>query len=159
MPQTTVSTPAIGYAGMRNSRNAGDLDEGYVNEGATAIPFGYGVVIDTASGENSVRVPGGGSELPVGAVYDDKSMPSGTTSYAQYAPVPVRRKGKMFVSVDVDVIVGDPVYLRHTANGAKAPGQWGNTADGGKALAVTNARWAAGGTASTGYAELELNLP
>lgn len=159
MPQTTVSTPAIGYAGMLNSRNAGDLDDAYVNEGATAIPFGYGVVIDTANGEESVRVPGAGTELPVGAVYDDKSQPSGTTSYAQYESVPVRRKGRMFVSIDVNVAVGDDVYLRHTANGGKVPGQWGNASDGNKATAVTGARWSKGGTAADGYAEIELNLP
>lgn len=159
MPQTTVSTPAIGYAGMINSRNAGDLDDAYVNEGATAIPFGYGVVIDTASGENSVRVPGGATELCVGAVYDDKSQPSGTTSFAQYESVPVRRKGRMFVAVDVDVAVGEAVYLRHTANGGKAPGKWGNVEDGGKAFAVAGARWVKGGTAVAGYAEIELNLP
>lgn len=159
MPQTSVSTPAIGYAGMKSSHNPGDLDENYVNEGAAAIALGHGVVIDTASGENSVRVPGADTELCVGAVYDDLSLPSGTTTFAQYATVPVRRKGKMFVVVDVDVAVGEAVYLRVTDNGAKLKGMWGNVADAGKAMAVAGARWSAGGTAATGYAEIELNLP
>jgi len=159
MPQTSVSTPGIGYAGMKNSHNASDLDDQYVNEGAAAIPLGYGVVIDITSGEESVRVPSGAGELAVGAVYDDQSLPSGTTSYPQYASVPVRRRGRMFVSIDVDVAVGDAVFLRHTTAGAKKAGQWGNVADGGNADAVTGARWSKGGTASDGYAEIELNLP
>lgn len=159
MPQTTVSTPAIGYAGMLNSRNAGDLDDNFVNEGATAIPLGYGVVIDITSGENSVRAPAADTEFCVGAVYDDKSLPSGTTSYAQYDSVPVRRKGRMFVKIDVDVAVGDAVFLRFTTNGGKIKGMWGNVAAGGEAMAVAGARWVKGGTASAGYAEIELNLP
>lgn len=159
MPQTTVSTPAIGYAGMLNSRNAGDLEDSYVNESATAIALGHGVVIDIVNGENSVRVPDDAAELCVGAVYDDQSLPSGTTTYAQYKTVPVRRKGRMFVAIDVNVAVGDAVYLRHTINDGKLPGMWGNVEDGAKAVAVAGARWAAGGTAVAGYAEIELNLP
>lgn len=159
MPQTSVSNPTVGYAGMLNSHNPGDLDDQYVNELAAAIPLGYGVVIDIASGETSVRAPAADTELCVGVVWDDKSLPSGTTSYPQYASVPVRRKGRVFAAIDVNVAVGDAVFLRVTTNGAKIKGMWGNVAAGGEAMAVAGARWTAGGTAATGYAEIELNLP
>ena len=61
--------------------------------------------------------------------------------------------------VEEDVVIGDPVYLRYTADSAKRPGMFGKTSDSGKNVLLTGVAWKNGGTAADGYANLELNLP
>lgn len=161
MPQTTVSNPTIGYAGMRTRREHSDKTESYLNNLSTAIKLGYGVCIDAASGANCVRVPAASTDLPVGIVWDDQSLEAENvaTGYAQNKPVPVLQRGTAMVVIEEDVALNDPVYLRYDDNGAKKKGMFGKTSEGGKNYQVANARWKTGGAVADGYAELEISLP
>jgi len=161
MPQTTVSNPTIGYAGMRTKREHSDKTESYLNNLSTAIKLGYGVCIDVASGNDCVRVPAASTDLPAGLVWDDQSLEAENvaTGYAQNKPVPVLQRGTGMAIIEEDVSVNDPVYLRYTDDGAKKKGMFGKTSDGGKNYQITGARWKADGAVADGYAELEISLP
>ena len=161
MPQTTVVNPQVGSPGLRTSRNPSDKTESYLNAGSAAIKLGYGVVVDTSNGEDCCEVPAASTGKFAGVTWNDQSLTAEaqSTGYAQNKPVPVIQRGTVDVVVEEDVVIGDPVYLRYTADSAKLPGMFGKTSDSGKNVLLTGVAWKNGGTAADGYANLELNLP
>ena len=72
-------------------------------------------------------------------------------------PVNLFRRGYIWVRINQDVALADPVFIQHTTNGNKLPGYFRKDADGGNAQAV-NGRWVNLGTELGGMAGLELNL-
>lgn len=90
----------------------------------------------------------------------DQGLPggSGAVEYTNGQAVNVLRQGACYVTPEETVTSDDPVYFRIQDNGAKLPGMFGKSADSGKCIVVSNARWIEGATTS-GVAKLEFNLP
>jgi len=81
---------------------------------------------------------------------------NGLVSYSANDPVSVLRVGASYVTPEEDVTSDDAVYLRVVANGASKPiGGFGKSADSGKCVAVSNARFVEGGL-TTGVAKIEI---
>jgi hypothetical protein len=70
----------------------------------------------------------------------------------------VMEQGAIYLYPEEAVTSDDDVYVRIQANGVKLPGMFGTSADSGKCIAVTGAKWAEGGS-TTVLAKLVLNLP
>lgn len=90
----------------------------------------------------------------------DQGLPggSGAVEYTVGMGVSVLRAGAVYVIPEEVVTSDDSVYFRIVTNGAKLPGMFGKSADSGKCIIVSNARWVEGGTTTT-VAKLEFNLP
>lgn len=84
---------------------------------------------------------------------------TGNAYFKQYEAVSVMTQGRVYVYVEQDVAVGDPVYLRVNAGGDadELPGQFRMDADGGDAMLLSRVRWMKG-AAADGFAVLEINL-
>lgn len=84
---------------------------------------------------------------------------AGDAFYAEKSAVSVLTRGRIYVLAEQDVAVGDPVYLRHTANGAgKDKGQFRKDSDTNKAYLLAGARFIRGASAGS-VAVVEINLP
>lgn len=82
----------------------------------------------------------------------------GETVYAATETVGVLHRGRIWVPVEENVAMGDPVYLRTITVSADLRGAFRMSADSGNAMLIPNARWVVAGT-DGGLAQLELNLP
>ena len=84
------------------------------------------------------------------------------TDKANYAigdDITLLKKGRIMVWSEQAVEPGDPVFLRHTVNGAgTASGQFRKDVDAANADQIANAQWV-GKIATAGRVELEINLP
>jgi hypothetical protein len=83
---------------------------------------------------------------------------AGVSDYVAEDMVSVLEEGAIYVLPEETVTSDDAVYVRIQTNGAKLPGMFGKSADSGKCIAVTGARWVEGGTTTT-VAKLQINLP
>jgi hypothetical protein len=145
----------------------------------TTIPFGVGLVVVT--GANSTSAPLTGSKQRVaipsatGGTFAGVSIlehkePTGeeaymttlvdpqTSQFRANEPLPILRRGYIYVYAEVAVNPTLPVFLRHTTNAALVPGDFRTDADTSRADQISGARWAVTTTAA-GLAVLELNLP
>lgn len=73
--------------------------------------------------------------------------------------VTVLEEGAIYVIPEETVTADDDVYYRIQDNGTKLRGMFGTSADSGKCVLLTGARWVEGGTGLTTVAKLQLNLP
>lgn len=81
---------------------------------------------------------------------------NGLVTYKATEMVSVLREGAAYVLPEETVTSDDAVYFRVVANGASKPiGGFGKSADSGKCVAISNARWIVGGT-TTSVAVLEI---
>lgn len=118
-------------------------------ETVAGIAFGLGVVYGT--GDDQCKVPTSGTDKPIGfTVFEHKREVNGTVKYNQYDTALVMRRGELWVKAEVDVVKGDPVFIRHTASGLNTTlGKARNTNDSSTALAVPNATFITSGVAGT----------
>lgn len=81
---------------------------------------------------------------------------NGLVTYNANEVASVLRTGAAYVLPEETVTSDDAVYFRVVANGASKPiGGFGKSADSGKCVAISNARWVEGGTTTT-VAKIEL---
>lgn len=80
---------------------------------------------------------------------------NGAVTYNETDVMDVLRTGAAYIIPEETVTSDDSVYLRVQTNGAKLRGMFGKSADSGKCVAISNARWAQGGS-TTSPAVLEL---
>lgn len=117
------------------------------------VPFGRGVIEGTTP--NQVKLPAAvfteANFRGVTLHAQSKEMDAdGVAQYKAKQATNVATRGRVLVKVEQAVVPGDPVFLRHTANGAgTAAGQFRKDADTARAVQLTKARWtraiAAGG--------------
>ena len=122
IPQTSYGyTMAAAIAGMIAETMAAQyVRSALQGEAAAEIPFGVGVAQGTL--DNQVILPSGGAAKIVGvALFSNsysKDLDLGTTGLKPKATVSVMEKGRCWVVVEQAVAKEDPVYIRHTPNGA-----------------------------------------
>lgn len=90
--------------------------------------------------------------------HSSQSASIGQVWYAATDPVPVLRRGRIFVTVEQAVTSDDPVYVRHTASGTYVRGGFRKDVDTARALPWTAAAYVTSAAAG-GVAVVEINLP
>ncbi|MCK6585952.1 MAG: hypothetical protein L6Q76_00045 [Polyangiaceae bacterium] len=111
--------------------------------------LGIGTDMDMLTGRDVVGV----------GIYDAMKVPG---SYADKEPLPVCRKGRVWVTAEEAVSVGDPVYIRLIATGGEVVGAFRRSPDGTPgsapdAVPLEGARWVtAASAAAVGLIELQL---
>lgn len=127
--------------------------------------FGRLVLRDSGSGEDHVAHPAGALAAVNGTVIDgiissthtlESQKDGDEPNYPAKETLNVVRKGYIWVAIDQDVAVGDPVFVRHTGGGEGKFRMDADTANAQDISAV--AKWEKGGTAAEGIALLEINL-
>lgn len=170
--QTTYTTaPAAAFAGMIADDSENDAIT--MNNGdAVSIPFGFPVAWDPTSptSDKSATVPANSTDNLAGIVIHSHdyertfTLPDGTvageldsTGLVVGAEMAVLTRGTIWVKVQTAVVAGGAVYVAYNNTGATytAAGQMGTTAEGGHAVAITNAKWMSSAAAG-GFAKLRL---
>lgn len=161
MAQTSYSTgfSAIGFAGGLADSGDNDVVSKPNAEASANLVFGRGVK-DSANGCLNLS---GGSDVLLGVLLHEQIDSSQLAASGAKAPkdtCSVLRKGRVLVLAEQAIALGDPVYVRHTANGGTtAPGRFRKDADTANAIQVTKARWVTSTSGADQIAVLELNLP
>lgn len=158
--QTSYSEkPGVAFAGMLDGVADHDIGS-YLNEEASGIGFGLGVVQGTADNQFKVPAATGFSLLGVTVhshAYDNQDL-SGALGIPVKGEASVLMRGRIWVKPEVAIALGDDVFVRHTAGVGEVLGSFRNDADTADADQITNARWLTSCDAG-GYALLQLNLP
>lgn len=155
----------LAYADQADRAFAGLLGDSNVidtlsraNEEAVDLEFGIGVMAGTVADVEAL-LPTTGNAL-LGVVIhrhqEDRSLAADDGVPADGGNMELLTKGSIWVHIDQDVAVGDPVFMRIAAGNQ---GWFRMDADTANAEAVPGARWERGGTAAEGLALLEVNLP
>lgn len=135
------------------------------------LPMGIVVVLNGANQKQILQpAPGATSFEFQGITWDGQSsvdasvIPTlGTTGpfespFAAGSMVPVAKVGVFYVEPEVDIVQGDPVFVRVTATGTEVFGALSNVADGGDNILWQNAQWEWNGSAGQPTA-VRLNAP
>ncbi len=158
MSQTSYSVQAPeAFPGLLGDTNLLDAIS-RANEEATDMEFGIGVKAGTDGSKEMLLMTTGEAMLGVTAHrhQEDRSLSGGDGIPADGGNAEVVTKGSVWVRIDQDVAVGDPVFVR-IAGGNQ--GWFRMDADTADAEAVPGARWEKDALAATGHALLDLNLP
>jgi hypothetical protein len=160
MPQTSYSNSyTAAFEGMLADGAEPDIISKVNGEAATDLIFGRGVR-ETAAG--AVNISAAGQTLLGVAVFEQKDTAalSGSGAIKPKETFNVLRKGRIWVKAEQAIVVGDPVYVRHTVNGGTtAVGRFRKDIDTANAILISNARWASTTSGADQMAVLEINLP
>jgi len=166
--QTTYLTQLpVAYEGqVADSSMHNEIVSSYVS--ATCAP---GRMLCRDTSDTLSKLPASAADLavPIGiSIYDSAKAPGlygATLPTGQTFPaaVPCLRRGRMWVIAEITVTQGQPVFVRHTANGGSTIlGGFRNTADAvlgvDTAAQIDNAVWATSATTGN-LAQVEINLP
>lgn len=125
------------------------------------VLFGRGVIGNAVEGE--VALPSATGFVLTGVSVATQLAKPNATGIAQYdakTPIPVMKKGRIWVLAEQAVNPSSPVFCRYTVNGGTtAVGRFRADADTARADAVTDARWLTTTTAADQLALLEINIP
>lgn len=165
MPQTTyLAAHPVGLAGALVDASENDVISRILSD-ATSIPFGVGLKEGTTGGTNCA-VPAAAGARIIGVAlrtdnYENRSLTT-TLAIAQKDVVSVLRRGRVWVLVEQDVVVGDDVFVRHTARltntqlgGFRTDADTASSVD--YAAVLANARFVSAASAG-GLAQLEIDL-
>lgn len=152
MAQTTYdrdySTPFSGSPGNTGLKD----DVSALNDEGSDIPAGIGV---TQKSEGKIEEFDAAADVLAGITLNTFAREPGELSGADDAikagaMCNVREKGAVYVKVEETVAVNDPVFCRHTSDGAGNTqlGRFRKDSDAGRARLVRGARWLTGGTTS-----------
>jgi hypothetical protein len=151
-----VLQPKAGVSSPRavSSTGAGTLA---IASRSGILPFGVAVALDVTRFDSNdpqtlpVRLPNASTDKILGIVR--------FTQFFESYGASVAKKGHFWVSPEVAVTAGDPVYARHTANGGLTQlGALRNDADTSNAIQLAGCRFLSSALAG-GFAVVELNLP
>lgn len=165
--QTTYTTaPAAAFAGMLADDSENDAIT-MNNQDSVSIPFGAAVVYkNSPASDKDAALPANSSDKLAGILIQSHDfersfqLPDGTTvgeldgtGVKVGAEMAVLTQGTIWVKVTTACNVGDSVFVSYSSGGTwtTGQGQFGNAADSGHTIAVTNAQFrssaAAGGFA------------
>jgi hypothetical protein len=119
---------------------------------AALVEFGMGLALDTTDDRGKrVVVPTATAFIFAGVsvmthAEDNRTLP-GDEAIAPTKSINLLKKGYIYLVCEDGCDPGDPVYLRHTVNGANTPGHFRTDADTARADAITGARWVTGAAA------------
>lgn len=120
------------------------------------IPFGVAVV---RAADNTVKLPAAGADITntfVGISRRQEYLEATSQGYENLSPLPVLRRGYIWVAVEGAVTEEGAVYARHAANGGNTQlGAFLGGTDSGNATLVPNAKFASSTTAA-GLAIVEI---
>lgn len=168
--QTTYTTQlAAAFEGQVADSSIGtEIASTYLASGSTASA---GRLFVRSSSDTLGKLPASAAEclVPLGvSIYDASKAPglygaTLPTGQTFGTPVPVLRKGRIWVTAEVNVTQGQPVFSRHTANGLLTTlGGFRNDADPvlgvDTASQLGDARWVTSALAGA-LAVIEINLP
>lgn len=152
MSQTTINAggQAVGDPGDMADSGPRDVVSGF-NADAAQMPFGYGVAINTNTGDLYGLPTGMSNAYPVEGVllrranYQPRiTLPNGQTvgdlgasGLHQYAPLNVARKARVLVPVEAAVTRGQKAWCRGVATGSLTQGSWRGAAVGAVPLGGT----------------------
>lgn len=169
--QTTYTTaPAAAYAGMLADDSENDATT-MNNQDVVSIPFGSPVVYkNSPSSDKDAALPSASTDKLAGIVihshdYERQFTLAGGASAGELdstglvvgTELPVLTQGTIWVKVTTACAAGDSVFVSYSAGGTwtTGAGQFGNAADAGHAIAVTNAQFRSSAAAG-GFAKLHL---
>jgi len=153
---TFATTPDEGKKGHPASTGEYLADSLTNDEAATAIGFGLGV---KANGEDGCKLPASSADAIEGVTMHvpliqpdangDRKTPTDGVCL-------VMQRGRIWVDVEETVSKGDPVFVRHTANGAgKDPGQFRKDSDGSVGV-KPQVSWTLSGALDAGQPRIQL---
>ena len=163
MAQTTMTeNPDLGFPGQPADLGSSPDLSGIVEE-ANGISPGLGVVWGTAG--RQVSLPSAAFTAADFAGFSVRKQKArqdlavdNAEDYQDEESMPLLRKGRMIVTVEDVFVVGDPVFVRHTAPGTETIGAVRTDNDAGNASQVDGARFvSAGGAGELGV--IEVNFP
>jgi hypothetical protein len=145
MSQTSINAGGqrVGDPGDPADAGPKDVLSGF-NADSVQMPFGYGVAINTNSGDKYSLPTGMSNAYPVAGVLARRAnyQPSitlqngqvigdlGGSGLLQYAPLNVVVKGRMLVPVEAAVTRGQRAWCRGVATGSLSQGSWRGAAVG-----------------------------
>lgn len=167
MAQTSVKNrPDYGMPGQLatgNSASEAKVDTFFQEEASAHIPFGYIVQRGTANkdglGISGAKIPSAKTDKLVGIACLAQSFSRGSaagnelddTGLAPGTHFGVVREGAVWVMPEEDIVPGDQVHARVTANSAKLPGMLGKTDDGVKTIDISAfCQWETAGGPTSG---------
>ncbi len=173
MPQnesTTLFAAAFRGAEPDVSRNTGDMYISRVSEETVKqMPFGFAVMQGTG-GDDQVRqcVSQTGKLIgivPYAAIYAlnielaTVADSDGNLGLLPKTRVSIKRRGRLWVAIDEDVVPTSAVRVRTTVVSTQGPGVFRKTANAGDTLLISkNASWVGTHTAAVGYGLLEFDM-
>jgi hypothetical protein len=130
------------------------------NGAGAELKFGVAVIPDSSNPDTQVEAFATGETVLGVVAHEHQNAVAGTSSLSDGDMASVVVKGLVWVLIDQDVAVGDPVFVRHTAGAGEFLGAFRMDADTADAEEITSgAKWVEGGTSANGFALLEINLP
>jgi hypothetical protein len=161
--QTTYSTdPAVGYAGLEvDTEPSRKLHA--INEEVAAIPFGVALVRGTDGDKAKLPAAAGDAlkllGIALSTYWQDNRSLSGSAGVAAGDVCTVIEEGAVWALPEQDVVKGDPVFMRITANGGNTQlGALRKDVDSGNAVRLRNAYWDSVATAGS-PAKVRLRAP
>lgn len=157
-----ATTRTIGREGAIADASDRDILTRLVEASAGLKP---GRVVTQGTAARQTRVPvltGEVSGLVVEgiSVYDPGREPGGTNGeYLQNEPVPVIRRGRVWMIAEDAVAEGTAVFVRFTSTGGEEDGRVRSDADSGDAVALPTAIFRGTTTTTDQLVQVELNLP
>lgn len=154
MSQTSYSIQAAqAFAGMlAEFENTTRSSISRANEESSAVAFGMPVVAGTDA-ETQFLLPSGAADVFLGCTVHKHGTEDPTDDgVASGEMCEILRRGKIWVTAEPAVAVGDPVYWRHTTT----PGAWRNDAT--ESVLVAGAQWATAAGAGE-LAVIDFNMP
>lgn len=161
MPKPGVTAPSV-----VTSTGAGTLA---LAAASGTMPFGVAVALDVTRMDATdpqtlpVRLPNASTDKIMGIVRHTQLFESTglavAPGYTAGLAINVAKKGQFWVTPEIAVTAGDPVFARVTVNGGlNQLGALRNDSDTANAIAMPGARFLSTASAG-GFAVLELNLP
>lgn len=141
------------------------ISRSFLNESGAVLPYGRALIWSTGNSRIELPSATGASFLGVSkrtTIYENALDAQGFDGFPADRDSDYLTSGDIYVYVETDVNPGDPVYFRHTANGAGKDvlGRFRNDDDGGSSTVdqvTTGAKWV--GSYSAGeFAILNVNL-
>ncbi len=129
-PQLTYPLEnALGFEGMLADA-AGKVADSLTNEEVVAVPFGRGVIKGTAA--DQFLLPSADGDVMLGVTLHTHATEDPTDDgIASEETAAILRKGRIIVTPETTIAIGDPVFLRHTLGAAgEVAGRFRNDADG-----------------------------
>jgi hypothetical protein len=131
MPQTSVTDPAVGFAGQLADSSDNTVDSFVSEESSAEIPFG--VMVKRGTGDHQAKLLAAQADVPVGIVVHShvyaKDTELGSTGLKPETTLSVLTKGRVWVTVEEAVTPASTVRYRAIATGNEVPGEWRDTAD------------------------------
>lgn len=146
MSQTSyAAAPGIGFPGQIADNAPTDVITRANGESSAGIPFGVAVAFGVNDSEAILLVDANSKIAGIAIrshAYDPNFDLNTSRDLAPNAVFAIGRKGHFYVTVEESVAPGDPVFVRHTANGGNTQkGAFRKSSDSSNAVEITRAKY------------------